>query len=185
MLRSLIYSAKHLLHKNPLIYKAAYNLATCNIDYLRQRLQASRYPSSFGGLWTDRDDYQERAAEKIASGKIDTITAARLDTWRTEGYIKVDAAIDHGLIDDYLAEVEALKSRNPSPLLVTSNSLEQATLYSPEVLDKSSSPRTVDDYFHSEAARQLLFDPEIVDFLTQVFEREPILTQSLNFERGS
>jgi phytanoyl-CoA hydroxylase len=68
---------------------------------------------------------------------------------------------------------------------VTSNSLEQATPYSPEVLDKSSSPRTVDDYFHSEAARQLLFDPEIVDFLTQVFEREPILTQSLNFERGS
>ena len=127
MLRSLIYSAKHLLHKNPLIYKAAYNLATCNIDYLRQRLQASKYPSSFGGLWTDRDDYQERAAEKIASGNIDTLTAARLDTWRTEGYIKVEAAIDHGLIDDYLAEVEALKSRKPSPLLVTSNSLEQAT----------------------------------------------------------
>jgi len=185
MLRSLIYSAKNLLHKNPLVYKAAYNLATCNIDYLRQRLQASKYPSAFGGMWTDRDDYREIAAKKTASGKIDRITAARLDTWRNEGYIKIDAAIDHGLIDDYLAEIEALKSRNPSPLLVTSTSLEEATPYSPEVLGKNSSPRTVDDYFHSETARRLLFHPQIVDFLTQVFERKPILNQSLNFERGS
>lgn len=185
MLRSIIYGVKRLLHNNPRIYSAAYKLVTFNIDYFLQRMHASRYPSAFGGLWIDRDDYQEKLATKLANGDIDKDMAARLESWRSEGYVKVEAAIDHGLIDQYLAEVESLKARNPSPLLVTSDSLENPTTYSSRVVKDNSSPRTVDDYFHSEVARRLLFQPVITNFLALAFERPPVLTQSLNFERGS
>ncbi|MEZ5503028.1 MAG: phytanoyl-CoA dioxygenase family protein [Halioglobus sp.] len=141
--------------------------------------------SFFGGLWTDRNDYPTLRASKLASGAITTEDADRLDGWRAEGFFKVDNAIDPALIDEYLNAVAALKSRSPSPLLVTSISLPRPTPYSPEVLEKSYSARTVDDYFHLEDARRLLFHPVITDFLRLVFERSPVLTQSLNFERGS
>lgn len=185
MVRSVIYHAKRLLHKFPWLYSTAYNIATFNPDYLWQRLNASQYPSDFGGLWTDRKDFAERLEVIDANRGIKEEAQDRLETWRTDGYIKIEAAVDPDLIDKYLEEVKGLKSLNPSPLFVTSASLDEPVPYRPEVLQENLSPRTVDDYFYSKAARELLFHPAITEFLELVFEKPAILTQSLNFERGS
>ena len=45
--------------------------------------------------------------------------------------------------------------------------------------------RIVDIYVQVEAARKALFSPAIVDFLSLVFERPPLLFQGLSFEKGS
>ena len=70
MLASPISSARAFLYRHPLFYRALFNLATFNVDYFSQRFQASRYPSAFGGLWTDRDDFPERLAAMFTDGDI-------------------------------------------------------------------------------------------------------------------
>lgn len=185
MLRHALASARKCLYQHPRLYRTAFNLATCNIDYLRLRLQASHYPSAFGGLWTDRDDFPALLAAKTERGELKQDQVALLENWRRDGILRLEGAFDPGLIDDYLEDIERLKSRDPSPLLITSVSLTTPQPYSRELLKENYSPRTVDDYFYLESARKLLFQPAIEQFLALAFERRPILTQSLNFERGS
>lgn len=185
MSASAISSARAFLYRHPLFFRALFNLATFNFDYLSQRFQASRYPSAFGGLWTDRDDFHERLATMFTDGDINDVQVAQLEAWHRDGIVKLEGAVDSRPIDAYLKDVESLKLRNPSPLLVTSLSLATPANYTKELLLGSDSPRTVDDYFYLESARQLLFQPCITSFLELVYGRPAVLTQSLNFERGS
>ena len=49
-----VAKVKRLFDPSPLLYRTAFGLATFNLDYCEQRLHRGRYPSRFGGLWTDR-----------------------------------------------------------------------------------------------------------------------------------
>ena len=185
MLRASIYRAKRLIHRRPALYGAAYSLATANLDFLRLRLQADQYPSPFGGLWTDRRDFPQRLEAGRARGEISDAQATQLLRWRSQGFLTLRAAIDEPRIDRYQAELDRLKSACPSPLSVTSISLPEPVPYSRQVEAENYSVRTVDDYYFSEPARRILMRPPITDFLELVFEKPPVLTQSLHFEYGS
>ncbi|SVE47170.1 uncharacterized protein METZ01_LOCUS500024, partial [marine metagenome] len=65
MLRKLIYAIKRIVHHNPQLYGLLYSVATFNLDYLKQRIWRNRYVSRFGGMWTDRSDYQHIIQKKL------------------------------------------------------------------------------------------------------------------------
>ena len=181
MLRSLIYRLKRLVHDWPGLYRALYGIATFNLDYARQLLQLSRYPSKFGGMWTDRDDFQAQAARRsLTSSQLE-----QLDSWREQGFVSLPQAVDHSLIDRYLQELESLKDRSPSPLLITAASTPDPVPYTGASAHAHTSVRVVDDYFFSPASREILFADPITDFLRLVFDQYPELNQSLSFYRGS
>jgi len=180
-----VAKVKRLFDSSPLLYRTAFGLATFNLDYCEQRLHRGRYPSRFGGLWTDRVDFEDQLRRRLKRGEVAEDQLRSLSSWREQGFLKLDNAVDHRLIDDYLDELETLKARSPSPLYVTSSTLEAPAPFSAEVFAGNSSSRIVDDYFYSESARRLLFHPSITDYLSLFLASEPVLTQSLSFETGS
>lgn len=185
MLTRLIYWVKRLLHKQPALYGFLFDLATFNLDYLKQRLNRSSYASRFGGMWTDRHDFRKLLQQKEAAGQINSDTAERMEQWHTQGFVVLPQAIDEALIDSYQCEIAQLKAQTPSPLLVTAASLSDPVPYSAEIEQQELSVRTVDDYFFSEASRNMLLHLPIMNFLSTVFEASPLLNQSLSFEHGS
>lgn len=185
MLRSAIYRLKRIIHGRPWLYRWLYGVATFNLDYCRQQLQAQHYPSRFGGMWTDRDDFRQQLDTRLRAGSIDPGEADRLRAWREQGFVVLAQAIDHGLIDQYLDELSALKAAGPCPLLMTAASLPDPSPYTAEAERQHQSVRVVDDYFFSEASRRILMHPRIMSFLASVFDRPAELTQSLGFARGS
>ena len=185
MISPAVASVKRRFDTNPLLYRTAFGLATFNLDYCKQRLHRARYPSRFGGLWTDRVDYEDQLRRRLSRGEVAEDKVDNLNSWREQGFLKLDNAVDHRLIDDYLDGLESLKARSPSPLCVTSSTLKSPMPYSAEVFSGNSSSRIVDDYFYSESARRLLFHRSITEYLSLFLESEPVLTQSLSFETGS
>ena len=185
MLRNLIYFLKRLVHHNTYLYQLMYNMVTLNVDYLQQRLRASRYSSSFGGMWTDRCDFETLLSKKCQRGEVVTDRVALLREWREQGYVILPQAINDEIIDDYLVEIQQLKQVTPSPLLVTSASIEKPTPYSAAIEHNEESVRTVDDYFYVRASRRILLDEPVMDFIECIFEKPPMLTQSLSFQHGS
>lgn len=184
MLKSAIYALKRRVHNYPALYSVLFNLITLNFDFFR-RSKTRHYPSAFGGLWTDHDDFYNKLRKQQFMGHINEARFNQLQSWRTEGFVCLEGAIESDLVDSYLAELAALKAQDPSPLAITSLSLPEPVPYTPQRLAENISVRTVDDYFHSEASRRVLFHRSITEFLTIAFESQPILTQSLNFETGS
>jgi phytanoyl-CoA hydroxylase len=185
MLKSLIYYIKRLIHNNYVLYQNFYSLITLNVDSIKHMLSAQHYPSKFGGMWTDRDDYDEIKLKKQKAGRISKGQETMLEHWRDQGYIIIKQAIDDESIDLYLSELEQLKAKERSPLLVTATTLSIPRPFSAEVVDSQTSVRVVDDYFYSQASRNILMNKRIMDFIELVFESRPMLNQSLNFEKGS
>lgn len=185
MLRSMIYRAKRCVHCSPGLYRALYAGATFNFDYLGQQLQRKHYASRFGGMWTDRDDFEDILNARVRSGEIPQGQVEGLYNWREQGFVRLEQAVDHALIDRYLAELEALKSAPESPLLMTAASAPEPVPYRPEAAEAHHSVRVVDDYFFNVTARDILFGEPVTDFLALVFNARPELHQSLSFDRGS
>ena len=185
MLRALIYRLKRLVHGSPRLYRALYGIVSFNFDYFRQCLQHGRYPSKFGGMWTDRDDFAVRLNARIRSGETNDSDVSGLRSWREQGFVRLGQAVDHSLIDQYLAELEGLKNQAQSPLLITAASAPDPVPYSAQSSRAHHSVRVVDDYWFNEAARKILFASPVTEFLQQVFNAQPELNQSLSFTRGS
>jgi ectoine hydroxylase-related dioxygenase (phytanoyl-CoA dioxygenase family) len=183
MLRKAVYHLKRALHGNPALYRYAYLLASFNLDYLRQQLSRARYPSSFGGMWTDRDDFSAQIDKRKPALTGQNETLIRL--WRENGFIKLPQVIEHELIDAYLQDIESIKRQSRSPLLITAATLPEPTRYHVDAVQDNLSVRIVDDYFFSTCSRRLLFHPTICSFLNLVFDKPPLLTQSLRFDQGS
>ena len=186
MLRKLIYAIKRILHHNPQLYGLLYSVVTFNFDYLKQRIRRHRYVSRFGGMWTDRSDYQHIIQKKLQRGELTSEDEQLLEQWHTKGMVVIQSAIESQTIDAYLNEVESLKhNKSSSPLLITASTLPEPTPYSEAQSIQNSSVRVVDDYFYSLCSRNLLLNPVITNFLESIFETKPVLTQSLAFTMGS
>ena len=160
----------------------------------------SLYPNDAGFIgagngWRDRFDAAQAKAEAV-------MAAWKNDEWFYCGII-LSVAIDGLELTDhaaslwgieanypdsdnaYLTEVEALANRDDIPMLITTAELPEPTLYSKDKQKALTGSRLVDDYFFSNASRNLLLHPVMTDFLSMIFERPGVLTQSLRFEYGS
>ncbi|WP_317932657.1 phytanoyl-CoA dioxygenase family protein [Halioxenophilus sp. WMMB6] len=184
MLRRIIYKIKRSVQSHSRLYHFIYLLVTFNRDYIAVRLSGVRYPSRFGGLWTDKPGAEAEIQHKYARGEITAEEMAGLQQFRERGFLVTPRAIAEELIEQYLNDLARLQ-REDSPLLVTSIGLPEPAPYRPGIDAEYLSVRTVDDYFHIESARRLLFAKIINRWLSLLLERPPMLTQSLNFFYGS
>lgn len=184
-MRRIIYRLKRLVQGNHFLYRVLFNLATFNVDYCKQLLSTKSYPSRFGGMWTDRSDFQENLRRKQQRLGLSRQQCDDLKQWHKDGYVIFEDLISHDLIDQLVGELEGLPREHPQDLLMTGAKFDGPRPYAPELITPDNSIRIVDYFFFSESARRILLDPGIVNFMKLVFEADPILTQSLSFQYGS
>ena len=184
-LRALVYKLKRSIHANPKIYGPAFSLLTLNPDRVRNYANRKLFPSRFGGMWTDREDYRKILDRKLARKEISEREAVLVEQWHEQGFVIFEGAIGTEDVDALVAEFDALPQSHPAGLKITGGGHSDGRLYRPELIKPHDSIRIVDLYFFSERARALLFHRSIMRFLRMVFEAEPMLTQSLSFEHGS
>ncbi len=139
--------------------------------------------SRFGGLWTDRVDAQAELERRVAADLLTPSEAERVRQWMTQGYVVLERAIpaaDCAALSDELGRMwregaaDALMQEPGEPSGVP--------------LVAGTSPvkmRVLDLYAVRPAALNVLFAPAIVRFLQVIFDRDPLLFQSLTFECGS
>jgi phytanoyl-CoA hydroxylase len=139
--------------------------------------------SAFGGLWTDRDDAGRELERRLAEGRVSKEQAVLLEHWMQTGYVILPGAVPPDVCDEVRTDIENGWERSDQRLRVFPPGSRVPVRLSPDV--PKDRMRIVDMYVLVESARRALFSPAIVDFLTLVFERPPLLFQSLSFEKGS
>jgi len=183
--RKIIYFIKRKIHKTPGLYRLAFFWITFNLDFFRQLLIRSRFPSRFGGMWTDRDDFETQLTEKLRSGRVQIQDVPLLEQWHKEGFVVFPQCVPEDLVDLLVAEFDALPTHHPKGLKIAGGGELEARIYRPELVRIHESIRIVDYYFFSKTARELLFNCKTTEFIRKIFDADPILTQSLSFEFGS
>lgn len=141
----------------------------------------SPYRSRFGGLWTDRADARERAAERAARGEITAEQAELVEHWIENGYVILPGAVDHAPIDALNAEIEEAWRVGDRSIRI--EVVTQFFDLSPEL--RREKVKLLDLYVRSEAARRIAFAKPIRDFLALVFESTPMAFQGLYFDHGT
>jgi phytanoyl-CoA hydroxylase len=144
---------------------------------------APTYFSEFGGLWTDRADAEQEIQRRLAAGRIDEPRAAQLRDWIRLGYTTLPGAVPVEAIDRFREEISRAFEQGDERLLCQPGSAGE---YVP--LKAGTDPvrsRVVDSFAFYGSARDLLFAQPIVDWLALVFDDDPMLFQSLSFDRGS
>jgi phytanoyl-CoA dioxygenase PhyH len=142
------------------------------------------YRSDFGGLWTDRSDAAEEIERRLAAGSISATQAEQLRFWVDKGYIVLEGAVPVEAIDRFHDDIARAFEQGDERLLIRTP--ENPHGYDPLKAGMSTvKARVVDSFAYYDAARDLLFAEPIVDWLRLVFEDDPLLFQSLSFDRGS
>jgi len=133
----------------------------------------------------DEADFESRLQHKLDDHALSVEAAEQLRSFQEQGYLVLPGAIEPELIDRYLADLDRCKAQTPSPLKVTSPTFRGGRPYEPGIAEDHRSTRIVDSHYVLESARALLLHPVLKRFLHSLFERVPVLTQSLYFEYGS
>jgi phytanoyl-CoA hydroxylase len=139
--------------------------------------------SKFGGLWTDRVDAPQELKRRLAAGEVTPEDAERLTQWMEKGYVVLPGAVSTSVCDDVRQVIEQAWSLGDERLRVFPPGSHEPIEISPDL--PTDRLRIIDIYAFVESARMALFSPPITHFLELVFERPPVLFQSLSFERGS
>ena len=110
----------------------------------------------------------------------------RLLHWMQFGYVVLPDAVEHSLIDAYLADIdEAFQGRELSVNVQTEEGgirpLRQCTVE--ELATKHL--RIMDFHNPSVAGKRLALHPRIIDFIRHVFREPPVAMQTLTFIYGS
>src|SRR5262245_2518601 len=147
--------------------------------------QKPRYRSKFGGLWTDLSNAMEVINGKLSQGLISQLEAQRLRDWIINGYVIIENAVPHDVIDRVIEDTEsAWKGVFPSIML--EHFVKGQITFSPACPElRTALGKLLDLYSVSEAAREAVFAQPIRDFLKLVFDRPPLAFQSLSFMAGT
>jgi hypothetical protein len=144
---------------------------------------ATRYYSHFGGLWTDRLDASDEFQRRRASGAISDQDAAAISSWMANGYVILEGAVPPAACDALAEAIARAWSKGADDLLTQSPGEHDAV--SPRPNTPPERMRIVDVYAARSEALKVLLAPTIVRFVTLIFDAQPLLFQSLTFERGS
>ncbi|MEM8711892.1 MAG: phytanoyl-CoA dioxygenase family protein [Planctomycetota bacterium] len=154
---------------------------------LRQsvRKQRTGYRSRFGGLWTDRPDANDALETRLggtgSAPPLDASLEPQLRHWIERGYVVLPGAVDPEVCDRLRSDVHSIWDSEDESYLV-----EVGPVRHPLRPSLRSGPyKLLDLHARNEDARSALFADPIRRFLRTVFERDPLLFQSLTFETGS
>lgn len=136
--------------------------------------------------WSDRDTFSAEADRRQAAGTLTAEDRARLDTWRTDGYLTFPKLVEPAAIDALLAAYEdGWRTRPDVSLLVEGEGSQPWKDVAPRDTLVHHHYRVLDFQDVSSEARAILFHPEIVRALHLIFDQPPVAMQSLFFEYSS
>jgi ectoine hydroxylase-related dioxygenase (phytanoyl-CoA dioxygenase family) len=141
------------------------------------------YHSRFGGLWVDRRDAASEIDRRAESRAISEMDAKQLRHWVEHGYAILPGAVGAEICDALRADLDRAFDQGDERLLMTSPAVDGLQPLRAGV--DTERARVVDAYVYYDPARRALFSDAIVRFLRIVFDDDPVLFQSLTFERGS
>jgi ectoine hydroxylase-related dioxygenase (phytanoyl-CoA dioxygenase family) len=139
------------------------------------------FRSRYGGLWVDRRDARVLLEAKRSRGEVNDADAEVLAKYIDEGYVVFPKATDELLIDEYLDLFEAAWDIDPNTIYMQWNreviSIDRAHY------DDVTKVSDVHSYF--SGAGELIFPPPVLRFLTQIYERPPVVFQTMTMRKGS
>jgi hypothetical protein len=151
-----------------------------------QQLAGPRFHSRFGGLWTDLTNAHEMIEGKAALGQITAEEAGQLQRWVEDGFVILPQAVSHELIDRLETDVEEIwDGRSSAHCFVEFYEAGQMVIYPAGPEFKNKLNKLLDLYAHLRSAREVVFAPAILRFLTLIFERPALAFQGLCFRWGS
>jgi hypothetical protein len=162
-------------------------LGTCSATRKSSELaRGVGYKSRFGGLWTDLEKAEELIAGKRALGWISDEESDLLSSWVRDGFVIIPNAIPHEVIDALDLEVEHIWAGTSSYRCLVEyweNGIRTEQVAGADF--KERAVKLLDLHGVSDAARQIIFSKKIERFLTLLFERPALATQTLYFRWGS
>lgn len=139
------------------------------------------FRSRFGGLWTDRRDAHDVLERRRRQGRYDDLEAERLAHYIDHGYVVLPRATDPDLVDEYLEFFE--RSFHDPPPGVTALCQGPRLPLGPDLHDRIAKVDCLHLYF--PRAGELVFPPEVLRFLTDLYERPPVAFQTMSMRKGS
>lgn len=139
--------------------------------------------------WVDWDDaeFEQGLARLRQTGITDAESETRVRFFHEHGWLKLEQAVPHALIDKLLADVEQAW-RDLPPQLVLSNALKAPTPMG-EVAKvpgfRDTSVRYLDFHNASEAAAEIMMLPAVLRFAETCFGENIAAMQTLLFENGT
>ena len=140
-----------------------------------------RYRSRFGGLWVDRRDAHETLASLQSQGLVTEVEAVGLAHYIDHGYVVFPQAVSGDLVDEYLDLFERMW--DDAPYTVWARTGGSLLPLSRELYDKVTKVSGVHCYF--DRAGELIFPPPVLRFLTQIYDRPPVVFQTMTLRWGS
>ncbi len=139
------------------------------------------YRSRYGGLWTDRADAEEILARKLRDGEIEPADADPLLHYIRHGYVVFPRAVSHTLVDEYLACFEDAWKQPPAGIYAHSGG--EVVALSDKFYDRVA--KVSDLHYYFRRAGEIIFASAVERFLRQLYERPPVVFQSMSMRKGS
>lgn len=144
----------------------------------------SRLRSRFGGLWTDAPDALDTIAGRLSIGRLSEPDAALLADWTQQGFVILPDAVPATTLETARADLDRAFQGGYPPLLFQCPS--RGTPDIPWCPEFEREPATaLDPHWYSDAIRDAMFTPAITNCLELLFDRKPLVAQSLGFLRGT
>jgi phytanoyl-CoA hydroxylase len=139
--------------------------------------------------WVDSDDdtFQAELSRRLTCSEITDYIAEKLRFFRENGYVAIEQAIPHRLIDKVLDDVERAWD-SPPPILVLNNALKQPVLMQDVIQSpgfRSTSFRYLDFHNVSDACAEIMMHPQVLDFVRTYLDADIAAMQTLLFENGT
>jgi hypothetical protein len=145
---------------------------------------AANIASAFGGLWIDNSNADDLVTGKYEIGQIDRNDVSLLKSYVKDGYIKLSGAIPPVLVDRAEEALENAFSGKMDNLKFECHSISR-TRCSWASGVKQRPAKALDIHWWSEDIRNIILCDAAVHFLNLIFERPPLVSQTLGFYRGS
>ena len=142
-------------------------------------------PSAFGGLWPDAYSAESTLQQRRDAGEINEEQAQLLQAWMRDGYVVLKQGVDEALIDAAAADLDKAYAGGFRKALFECHELDEDANIHWRAEVNQHAAKVLDLHHFSQAARDIMFAPSIIEFLALIFESETFATQSLGFLRGS
>jgi len=139
------------------------------------------YRSRYGGLWVDRRDAHEILGARLARGEVTDADANVLAHYIDHGYVVFPRATDESVIDEYLDFFESAWDVSPNPICVHHN--RKVVPMERKYHDLVAKVSDLHSYFPRSG--ELIFPAPVLRFLTQIYERPPVVFQTMTMRKGS
>jgi len=134
------------------------------------------FRSPFGGFWTDQGNALDIVQGRLELERINQREAVQLRHFATEGYIALDSGESERTTAGSLAVEQAFTGSFPMLLFATAAPGAERQPWRPEL--NAEPVAALDPHMMSREIRDLLFDRQITDALSLIFEAKPKLTAS-------